>query len=112
MNNVPLDSERMDGMQQLDLKAFHAELDSRPRLRGRLHAITAFASVIGLIILVRSANDFIGIVSAWVFGLTSIALYATSSSYHILARSPRARTIMQRADHTMIYILIAGKVGS
>ena len=45
---------------------------------------------------------------AWVYGIASILLYLTSSSYHVFARSVRARRIMQRADHSMIFVLIAG----
>jgi hemolysin III len=37
-----------------------------------------------------------------------IALYFTSSSYHLYAHSARARQVMQRLDHSMIYVLIAG----
>ncbi|CAN5736560.1 hemolysin III family protein [soil metagenome] len=40
--------------------------------------------------------------------MSSVLLYATSGSYHVFARSPRARRVMQRADHSMIYLLIAG----
>jgi hemolysin III len=47
-------------------------------------------------------------VVAWVYGLASVLLYLTSSSYHVFARSPKARRIMQRADHAMIFVLIAG----
>jgi hemolysin III len=80
----------------------------RPRLRGRLHLAAAVLSVGGLIWLVRSAHSTEATVGAWVYGLSSLLLYLTSGSYHVFARSPRARTIMQRADHSMIYLLIAG----
>lgn len=80
----------------------------RPLLRGRLHQLAAVASVAGLVWLVRSAHTPRAQVAAWIYGFSSIALYLTSSSYHVFARSPRARLIMQRADHSMIYVLIAG----
>jgi hemolysin III len=35
-------------------------------------------------------------------------VFATSASYHRLAKSPTARRRMQLADHSMIYLLIAG----
>jgi len=92
----------------MDLETFYAELDSRPRLRGRLHLLATFAAAVGLVILVRDAHSTEARIGAWIYGLTSIGLYATSASYHVFARSPRTRTVMQRADHTMIYLLIAG----
>ncbi len=85
-----------------------AALLDRPRLRGRLHQAAAVASFAGLIWLVRSAEGGTPKVAAWVYGLSCIALYLTSSSYHVFSRSPRARRIMQRLDHSMIYVLIAG----
>ncbi|HMJ77809.1 MAG TPA: hemolysin III family protein, partial [Iamia sp.] len=44
----------------------------------------------------------------WVYGVSALLLYTTSGTYHCFARSTRARRIMQRADHSMIYLLIAG----
>lgn len=83
-------------------------LDDRPRLRGRLHLAAAVLSVAGLVWLVRSAASTEARVAAWIYGLAAVLLYLTSSTYHVFAHSPRARRIMQRADHSMIYVLIAG----
>jgi hemolysin III len=80
----------------------------RPRLRGRLHLAAAVVSIGGLVWLVRAAASTEATVAAWVYGLSSLLLYATSGTYHVFARSIRARRIMQRADHSMIYLLIAG----
>lgn len=80
----------------------------RPHLRGRLHQLALLASIVGLAVLVKEASSDQARVAAWVYGVASVLLYLTSSSYHVLARSPRARRIMQRADHSMIYVLIAG----
>ncbi len=92
----------------MQLDAFHAELAARPRLRGRLHLVAAFAAVVGLVVLVASARSTQACIGAWIYGTTSVGLYAVSATYHVLARSPRLRSIMQRADHAMIYLLIAG----
>jgi hemolysin III len=83
-------------------------LIERPRLRGRLHQVAAFLSVGGLVWLVADAHTPIAVLAAVVYGLATIALYATSSSYHLYARAGRAREVMQRLDHSMIYVLIAG----
>lgn len=80
----------------------------RPKLRGRLHLLAAVVSVGGLVWLVRAAESTEATVAAWVYGISALLLYTTSGTYHCFARSQRARRIMQRADHSMIYLLIAG----
>ncbi len=47
------------------------------------------------------------IVSFSIFGATLILLYGASSAYH-LALSPKWRSRLQRFDHAMIFVLIAG----
>ena len=47
-------------------------------------------------------------VAASVYAASLLLLFGTSASYHRLAKSVRARQIMQRLDHSMIYVLIAG----
>ncbi len=80
----------------------------RPYLRGHLHAIATVLSVAALVLLVRSANSTEATVAAWVYGVAAVLCYLTSFSYHVIARSARARALMRRADHAMIYVLIAG----
>ena len=80
----------------------------RPYLRGQLHAIAAALSIGALVWLVRSATSTEATVAAWVYGVAAVLCYLTSFSYHVLARSERARVVMRRADHSMIYVLIAG----
>ncbi|MCU1356881.1 MAG: hemolysin family protein [Acidimicrobiales bacterium] len=80
----------------------------RPILRGRLHQVAFLASIAGLVALVEQASTPRARAVAWIYGLASALLYLTSSSYHVFAKSPRARRIMQRADHSMIFVLIAG----
>jgi len=84
------------------------EPPSRPRLRGWLHQGAFWASLVGLVALVRVADSTLALLAAWVYGCATVALYLVSFSYHVLARGPRARRIMQRADHSMIFVLIAG----
>jgi hemolysin III len=83
-------------------------LVERPRLRGRLHQIAAIVSVAGLIWMIAVAHTPTALVAAVIYGFATIALYLTSSSYHLYAREGRARVVMQRLDHSMIYVLIAG----
>jgi len=80
----------------------------RPRWRGRIH-IAAFAisipAVVGLLVL---SPDPRARLAAGAFGLSLIAVYGVSAAYHTLATTVRAQQIMRRADHSMIFILIAG----
>jgi hemolysin III len=82
----------------------------RPRLRGRLHAAAAALSVGALVWLVRSAGTTEALIAAWVYGVAALLCYGASTSYHVLARTDRARTLLRRADHSMIYVLIAGTI--
>lgn len=83
-------------------------MPARPRLRGRIHAVAAALSVGALAWLVRSAATIEATVAAWIYGLAGVGCYLTSSLYHVAARTERTRAILQRADHSMIYVLIAG----
>lgn len=80
----------------------------RPRLRGRLHAVATALAIGALAWLVRSAASVQAVVAAWIYGVSSVLCYLTSSLYHVVARTERARALLRRADHSMIYVLIAG----
>lgn len=92
----------------LELPVSPMPAPSRPRLRGWLHHVAFWASLGGLAALVHAADSTVALVAAWIYGCTGAALYLVSFSYHVLARGPRARRVMQRLDHSMIYVLIAG----
>ena len=79
-----------------------------PRLRGRLHAVATALAIAALAWLVRSAASLEATVAAWIYGVSSVLCYLTSSLYHIVARTDRARALLRRADHSMIYVFIAG----
>ena len=80
----------------------------RPKYRGVLHALGAFAVVPLGALLVDAASGTTARVAATVYVLAQLVVFATSASYHRLAKTPTARRRMQLADHSMIYLLIAG----
>lgn len=80
----------------------------RPVWRGLLHTWAFVAFVPAAVLLIVFASGPAGVASAAIYGVTLLAVFGTSSAYHRLARSYRARRIMQRIDHSMIYLLIAG----
>lgn len=74
------------------------------------HAAGLLLSLIALLLLVTRASLYGNawhIVSASIFGVSLIALYAASTTYHS-AKKPEARVQLRIIDHATIYILIAG----
>jgi len=78
-------------------------------IRGLLHGTAAVASVGGLIVLIISTlNDRPRMLSMIVFGVSLVALYTTSALYHSIPWGERWKARMQRIDHSMILLLVAG----
>ena len=80
----------------------------RPKYRGVLHAIGALAVLPMGALLLTAASEGEARLAAAVYVVTQLVVFATSASYHLLAETPTARRRMQMADHSMIYLLIAG----
>lgn len=81
----------------------------RNPVRGFMDLSAAVASVIGLsTLVVLTVNDVPRLVSMVVFGLSLVAVYTTSTLYHCVPWSPTWRQRMQRLDHSMIFLLVAG----
>lgn len=77
-------------------------------IRCMLHGAAAIAAAIGTVVLAWQAPNMGIRVGAVVFGLAMIALYTTSSLYHGVPWTQEWKKRMQRLDHTMIIVLIAG----
>lgn len=78
-------------------------------VRGFLHGAAAVLSVAGLIVLaVNTAGDLPRMFTMLVFGGSMVALYTTSSLYHSVPWKERWKKRMQRFDHSMIFLLVAG----
>ena len=88
--------------------ALAAPLEVRPTWRGRLHAWSLLALVPAGTVLIVVADRAAARASAAIYVGSLLLAFATSAAYHRLAHSPRARTVMQRLDHSAIYLLIAG----
>ncbi|TQJ02631.1 PAQR family membrane homeostasis protein TrhA [Amycolatopsis cihanbeyliensis] len=84
---------------------------SRPRLRGHIHFWSFFGSVAGAAVLIALASSTVsalaGLATA-VYGLTVLGLFGVSALYHRRIWSPAAYKWMKRADHSMIFLFIAG----
>jgi hemolysin III len=77
-------------------------------VRGFLHGSAALLAVVACVVLVVAAPTWPSRFAALAFGLTMIALFTTSSLYHSIPWSEIWKKRMQRADHSMIAIFIAG----
>lgn len=81
---------------------------ARPLHRGRLHQVVFFLSIpagLALVVLAPTPSARFG---AAVYAISLTGLFGTSAAYHRLATTVRARGIMRRLDHAMIFVLIAG----
>jgi hemolysin III len=79
----------------------------RPLLRGLLH-LGAFVVALGLgvtLVLVAGRQDAPAFA---VYGLGVAGLFGVSAMYHRGRWRPGVRALLQRADHSMIFVLIAG----
>jgi hemolysin III len=76
--------------------------------RGKLHAGAFFAAIPAGVALIAMADGVAATVAAAVYISSLLLVFGTSASYHHVAEGTRAREVMQRLDHSMIYLLIAG----
>ncbi len=77
-------------------------------VRGFLHGAAAIAALIGGIALIFRVPTIGGKIAAAIFGIGMVALYTTSSLYHSVPWRELWNGRMQRLDHSMIFMLIAG----
>ena len=80
----------------------------KPRLRGRIHQVAFIVSIPAGMLLVALGSTPVARASAAVYAITLAAMLGTSASYHRYPWSPLAHGRMQRLDHSMIFLLIAG----
>lgn len=78
-------------------------------VRGLLHGSAALLSIAGTGALwIHAEQDLFERCALLVFGSSLVCLYGVSSAYHAVPWSPAWKSRMQRVDHAMIYVLIAG----
>lgn len=80
----------------------------RPLWRGWMHVVAFLLSIPGGITLIVIADGVAATVAASVYAVGLLLGFGTSAGYHRLAIRPRTQAIMQRMDHSMIFVLIAG----
>ncbi|MDO8362206.1 MAG: hemolysin III family protein [Actinomycetota bacterium] len=82
--------------------------EERPTWRGWMHVAAFLLAIPGGILLILAANGASAHVAASIYTASLLLGFGTSAGYHRLARRERTQQIMQRLDHSMIFVLIAG----
>jgi len=83
----------------------------REPINGLTHFAGAIFSIVGLVLLLMDASargSVSHIVAFTMFGLSMALLYTASALYHSLKVKEKTIALLQRFDHMMIYVLIAG----
>ena len=84
----------------------------REPINGLTHLVGAILSLIALVAMifkvVMENYTLTGLISVIIFGLSMLLLYATSATYHMIISSDPVINFLQRLDHSMIFVLIAG----
>jgi len=75
--------------------------------RGFLNGAAAVVSIVGIVALINRASPGPGRAAAIVFGIGLVSLFTVSGMYHSFPWSPAWKNAMRRADHSMIFVLIA-----
>ena len=83
-------------------------LGKRPALRGWLHAAAFLGWLIGGPFLVAAAPDAAATALLSVYVASQLAMFGTSAAFHRIRWSASAWRRMRRADHSAIFVGIAG----
>jgi hemolysin III len=78
-------------------------------IRGFLHGSAAIATLVGVIFMLNRAwGSAPAIAGVLIFGLALLFMYIVSSLYHSIPWGEKWKTRLQRIDHSMIYLVVAG----
>ncbi len=80
----------------------------KPRWRGRIHLGAFLVSLPAGLALVLLSQGVSAHVAAALFAVSLAGLFGTSATYHTGTWAPNVRARLQRMDHAMIFVLIAG----
>ncbi len=86
----------------------HMTGEWRAQWRGRIHGGAVLVALPAGVVLTLLASGPLATTATAIYSASLVALFGTSAAYHLFARSQRVQHVMQRADHCMVYVLIAG----
>ena len=79
-----------------------------PRLRGYFHQEAFFVALGACILLIARCSTPTALIECLIYTFGLLILLGTSALYHRVYWPPRTRKILKQADHSAIYLLIAG----
>jgi hemolysin III len=80
----------------------------KPRMRGWIHRVAFIAAIPAALLLVALAPTARARIACGIYGFTLVGLFGVSSFYHLGNWTEQQRSWWRRADHSMIFVLIAG----
>jgi hemolysin III len=81
----------------------------RDPVSGLMHLGAAAVAALGLLLLVYLGRDsFAKQISLFVYGLSLVAMFSASATYHLVNSKPDVMKFLRKIDHSAIYFLIAG----
>ena len=81
---------------------------AKPRMRGVLHEVAAYVAVAAGFGLVLSAPSTGAVAALTIYSVAITALFGVSALFHRRTWGPVGRRRMRRADHSTIFVAIAG----
>ena len=88
----------------------NSRLSNEETANAYTHAIGGLLFLLGCVALIVKAymsGNVLKIFSAYVYGFSLVLLYGASTSYHTTT-DPKTKALLQKLDHSAIFILIAG----
>ncbi|MFN0029971.1 MAG: hemolysin III family protein [Acidimicrobiales bacterium] len=79
-----------------------------PLFRGFLHFAACIVALPAGWLLVSRTTSTMALVACTLYVSSLLLSFGTSAGYHCLTKAGRARRVMRRLDHAMIYVLIGG----
>lgn len=81
----------------------------RDPLSGLMQLSAAALAAIGLLVLlISSRDDALKQVSLLVYGGSLVLMFLASAAHHLIRSGPSVSLLLRKADHSSIYLLIAG----
>jgi hemolysin III len=81
---------------------------TKPAFRGCFHQEAFFISLGACALLIAKAGDARTVAAASIYTFSLLFLFASSAIYHRFHWSPKQRQMLQRVDHSAIFVVIAG----
>jgi hemolysin III len=81
----------------------------RDPISGLTHLAAAVGAMCGVVILMLIGHDdATKAISLAIYGFSLVLMFAASATYHLVKAPPQVIKVLRKAEHSAIYLLIAG----